>query len=87
MNEAARKLGVWLAGRKSGPTRLKKGDFAKGIGISPSFLSRLLSGERKPALELAEAIEEVTDGFVSMRGWNIEVRRDLTENPKQCIGA
>lgn len=57
-----KQLQKYLEGRK-------KGDFAKDIGISPSFLSQILSNRRKPSLKLALAIDKATDGEVPASSW------------------
>lgn len=44
-------------------------EFANLIGISTSYLYQLLRGERKPSLELAHKIEEVTEGEISVACW------------------
>jgi len=46
-----------------------KSVFARQIGISPSYLSDLLSGRRTPALELAFHIECKTNGRVPAFSW------------------
>ncbi len=51
---------------KSGKTRSA---FAEEIGISRSYLSEILSGNRRPSLELAVAIERKTSGAVLASSW------------------
>jgi len=46
-----------------------KGEFAASIGTSPSYLSQLLSGHRKPSFRLMLEIETATGGVVSLRSW------------------
>jgi len=43
--------------------------FAERIGISPSYLSRLMSGEREADVSVLVQIEEATDGAVSTGDW------------------
>jgi predicted transcriptional regulator len=80
-NVSARKLDLLIKGRG-----LKKGDFARTNGVSPSVLSKLLKGRQMPSVSQAIQIEELTEGYVSIRGWSVEVRTDLTQSPDQCIG-
>jgi DNA-binding transcriptional regulator YdaS (Cro superfamily) len=42
---------------------------AAQIGRSPSFVSDLRSGHRKPSLQVAFAIEDATGGAVPARAW------------------
>ncbi|MCB1109833.1 MAG: helix-turn-helix transcriptional regulator [Chlamydiia bacterium] len=39
---------------------------ASDLEISPSYLYQLIRGERKPSLELAQKIESITDGEVTV---------------------
>ena len=39
---------------------------AADLEISPSYLYQLIRGERKPSLELAQKIEAITDGEVTV---------------------
>ena len=43
--------------------------FAKQIGITPGYLSSLLSGRKKPSLEIAAHISRETDGSVPESAW------------------
>lgn len=55
---------------------LSGAQFAAQIGISPGFLSDLLSGKRAPGLRTAVRIEVLTDGAVPVRSWV----------PGECLG-
>lgn len=46
-----------------------KGVFASELEISAAFLSQILSGHRKPSLEVAFRIERLTDGHVPASSW------------------
>jgi len=48
---------------------LAKSDFAKSIGISRGYLSDLMSGRRRPTLELAFQIQAETKGDVPAESW------------------
>jgi transcriptional regulator with XRE-family HTH domain len=50
-------------------TRRKK-DFAEKLGTSPSYLSQLLSGHRKPGRKMMLKIQESTDGAVDFNSWS-----------------
>jgi hypothetical protein len=80
-NVSAHKLELWVRARG-----LKKGDVARSLGISPPVLSKILKSRQLPDVALAVKIEELTEGYVSIRGWSVEVRTDLTQSPDQCIG-
>jgi DNA-binding transcriptional regulator YdaS (Cro superfamily) len=56
-NTRMEKLKTYLKGQK-------KQDFAKAIGVSPSFLSQMLSGHRPAPDRVAQAIETETRGKV-----------------------
>lgn len=43
--------------------------FAKAILISEGHLSNLMAGRRKPSLQLAQRINELTDGCVGLGDW------------------
>ena len=58
------KLEEWL--RKEGMLRRA---FAERIGASPSTVSLLINGQRKPSLEMAQRIQEATKGKVKMTEW------------------
>jgi transcriptional regulator with XRE-family HTH domain len=53
------------------------------LGISRSHMSLLVSGERKPGLDLAVAIERATDGAVPASSWVDEVQSLPTPAPKE----
>lgn len=44
-------------------------DFAEKVGISPAYLSQILSGARTPSLDVACLIEDATGGVVPVRSW------------------
>ena len=50
----------------------RKGDFAKSLGTSPAYLSQLLSGYRRPSLDLMVKIEAATCGAVPISSWVIK---------------
>lgn len=64
MNIAARKLATWLEAEG-----VPKGVFANRVNVGPPTVSRLLSGERTPSLELATRISKQTAGFVTPDDW------------------
>lgn len=47
-----------------------KSQFAKQLGTSPSYLSQIMSGHRRPSYDLMLRIEEMTDGAVDLRSWS-----------------
>lgn len=55
-------LKAYLCGRK-------KAEFADQIGTSPSYLSQILSGHRRPGFDLMVRIERHTDGAVPVSSW------------------
>ena len=48
--------------RKNIPVKLLAGN----LGISTSYLYQIIRGERKPSIELAQRIEEYTEGEVTV---------------------
>lgn len=62
----AMKLSDYLAERK-----LKPSQFAGMLGVTPSTLSRILRGHRKPSIALASKIDRETRGMVSVHDWNV----------------
>jgi transcriptional regulator with XRE-family HTH domain len=52
--------------RTSGQTRSQ---WAGRLGISPSYLSDILNGKKRPALDLAFQIENETAGAVPVGCW------------------
>lgn len=46
-----------------------KREFAEAIGVSPTYLSQILGGWRRPSLELAVKIERITNGEVPCSAW------------------
>jgi transcriptional regulator with XRE-family HTH domain len=57
------KLHSYLTGRR-------KSAFAATVGISPAYLSQILSGHRRPSLSLMERIEAASDGLVDLNSWS-----------------
>lgn len=51
--------------------------FAEQAGISVAHLSRIISGERKPSLEVARRIRDVTDGAVPVSAFFTEIVEEL----------
>lgn len=78
--KSAKKLGAWLE-RK----RISRRLFATWLDASESFVSRLISGEKRPGREMAFRIEELTEGLVSARGWSTGTHegrgRQVTSKP------
>ena len=58
------KLGVWVD--EHGWTRQQLAD---ELGITLSGAARLCSGERRPSLETAIQIEDLTEGAIPVRYW------------------
>lgn len=56
------KLQAYLQGQ---PKKL----FAEQIGVSPAYLSQLLSGARRPSYDVMLRIEAATDEAVDIRSW------------------
>lgn len=56
-------LKAYLTGRN-------KGDFARAIGTSPSYLSQILSEHRKPSLAMMLRIQAASDGVVDLNSWS-----------------
>ena len=56
------KLADWLEWRQE-----KKQDFAKKLGIHPSYISHIIKkkGGRRCPVDMAEKIEQLTDGQVT----------------------
>lgn len=57
-------LTTFLAETNTSQTKL-----SEVLGISRSHMSLIVSGERKPSLDLALAIERATDGAVPVSSW------------------
>jgi len=53
-------------------------DVAQKLGVSQAYLSQLLSGQRRPSLELAVHIEQMTGGAVPATSWVDD--QEKTEN-------
>ncbi len=47
----------------------KQRELAEAFGISRPHLSLLLAGKKRPSLELAVRIEQMTDGAVPVTSW------------------
>lgn len=50
-------------------TRTKQSAFAEQLGVSRSYLSELVGGSKRPSLNLAFAIERLTEGAVKASDW------------------
>jgi transcriptional regulator with XRE-family HTH domain len=61
---ATNALGRWID-RKD----ITRNEVAERLGISRRYLDRLCSDTRRPNLELAVAIEDLTRGKVKVRSW------------------
>lgn len=48
-----------------------KAKFAEQVGISPVYLSQLLSRHRRPSLALMQRIQEATEGQVDLNSWSL----------------
>lgn len=48
---------------------MNRQEFARRIAVEPSTITRLISGERKPSVELAASIERETGGNVGLQDW------------------
>jgi len=44
-------------------------EFAASVCASPSYLSEIISGAKRPGMDLAFAIERATNGAVPMSSW------------------
>jgi DNA-binding transcriptional regulator YdaS (Cro superfamily) len=44
--------------------RIEQKDFAAAIDVTPSFISHLALGKRKPSVDIAKRIEKATKGKV-----------------------
>jgi transcriptional regulator with XRE-family HTH domain len=64
MNVAAHKLAALLKRE-----RLHQSAFAERVGVGSSTVSRWLTGERRPSLELAQRIFDETGGVVTPNDW------------------
>lgn len=67
--EAQHPLDTWLESAD-----VKRSDFAKNIGCSPSHLTLVSQGKRGVSLELALSIQRETDGAVTVEQL-LEARR------------
>jgi DNA-binding transcriptional regulator YdaS (Cro superfamily) len=47
----------------------KQGSFAVRLGVSGPFLSQIISGHRRPSLDLAVRIARLTGGAVPVESW------------------
>lgn len=48
---------------------LRQSEWAERIGCSRSYLSEILSGKKRPSLEVACRIEDLTEGKVPASSW------------------
>jgi len=48
---------------------MTRGEFAKRVGISAPYLSEILSGPKRPSIDLAFKIESETGGEVPASCW------------------
>ena len=71
--EKRSRLGEWVDAH--GWTRQQLAD---ALGIALGSATRLCSGARRPSLEMAIQIEDLTDGAVSVRSW-LEVPAHTTD--------
>ena len=75
MSIGARQLVEWLD-----RSRLADKDLASRLGISRAYLSQLLSGKRRPGLDIAELI--YTHTGVPMTSWKDNLLSDLDRTPR-----
>lgn len=45
---------------------IRNSQFAKNIGISRNYIELIISGKRRPGVNLAAKIQDNTDGYVSV---------------------
>lgn len=57
----------------------KQLDLANILGISRPYMSLLVAGKKRPSLELAVRIEQVTGGAVPVVSWVEQQRKSSTE--------
>ncbi len=57
----------------------KQDDLAKVFGISQPHLSLLMAGKKRPSLELAIRIEQLTEGAVPVSSWIVNEPNPETE--------
>lgn len=48
---------------------LSQGDWARVLGLSPSYLSQLLNGRRRPSDDMKQLISLRTGGAVPVSAW------------------
>jgi transcriptional regulator with XRE-family HTH domain len=75
------KLSAWLSAHS-----LTRSEFARGIGVGPSTITRIINGEREPSGRLMATIHHFTGGEVTVSDfYDIAVSRPtnqtVTENP------
>ena len=46
-----------------------KGDFARSIDVTPTYLGLITSGKKRPSFDLMVKIMQVTDGLVQPNDW------------------
>ena len=57
-------------------TELRQCDFAQAVEVSPWQISHLINWRRKPSLDLAQRIDELTQGTVPATSWQGRPQRD-----------
>ena len=63
---------------------MTRSEFAKTVGISAPYLSEILSGAKRPSLNLAFRIEGITGGEVPASGWVEHSYSPLTASSKEA---
>ena len=58
------KLAAWLEQTQTRPAHL-----AKTLGVAQSTVSRWITGEKVPSMEMARRVAEATDGAVMANDW------------------
>ena len=76
--EASKRLQDWLEAKD-----LTQRDFSKLIGMTQSWLSLLLSGNKIPTLTQAVEIEKTTKGYVTPSMWLREQSQHKKSNHAQ----
>ncbi len=48
---------------------IRQSALAETLGVSNGYMSQIINGDKRPSLDLAVKIEDVTDGAVTARSW------------------
>ena len=63
-------------------SRRTPSDVARAAGVSPGTLHDLLTGRRKPSVEMMQKIRIATDGHVTADSWLPGLPPDPAEEPR-----